>query len=315
MDVLSPPAAPPLSQPGGPISADTVARLCAHPGFPEAMRTLMAGNVKLHRGNRILNYIVSDRGRLLIGLLAFYLHASWRPEVPGSGLTAHRLKALCVEQDICSPGRAGALLSLLRLFGHIQPATGPGDRRLKRLVPTELLMASLRERWRLIFSAMVPLLPEAAPALAALDRDEFLTALVRIMAEHFRTGVRAIEFAPGLSSFTDRNAGLMILFSLIMAGEPDDTVPPMRPVHIAVSELARRFSVSRAQVLRLFRDAAAEGLIERTESARGPAISLLPPLSTTITRLLAAVVLFFAYCASAAMAELDAGRRGAAEGG
>jgi DNA-binding MarR family transcriptional regulator len=279
------------------------------------MRAIVAGNIRLYRGNRVLNHIISDRGRLLIGLFAFYLHASRRPEVPGSGLTAHRLKALCVECDICSPGRAGALLSLMRLFGHVRPATDPGDRRLKRLVPTELLIASVRERWQLIFSAIVPLLPEGATALAALDRDEFLMALTRIMAKHHRAGVRPMKLAPELSSFTDRNSGLKILFSLIMAGEPDDTVPPTRPVHIAVSELARRFSVSRVQVLRLFRDAAAAGLIERTESARGPAIRLLPPLSIFITRLLAAIFLFFAYCASAAMTELDAGRHGTADGG
>jgi hypothetical protein len=140
-------------------------------------------------------------------------------------------------------------------------------------------------------------------------------ALMRIMAERYRAGVRPMKLAPELSSFTDRNSGLMILFSLMMAGEPDDTVPPTRPVHIAVSELARRFSVSRVQVLRLFRDAAAEGLIERTESARGPAIRLLPPLSIFITRLLAALFLFYAYCASAAMTELDGGRREIADGG
>jgi hypothetical protein len=163
---------PSLSELGGPMSADAVARLCAHPRFPEAMRSMVAGSIRLYRGNRVLNHMISDRGRLLIGLFAFYLHASRRPEIPGSGLTAHRLKELCVECDICSPGRAGALLSLMQLFGHVQLATDPGDRRLKRLVPTELLIASVRERWQLLFGAMVPVLPEGATALAALDRDE-----------------------------------------------------------------------------------------------------------------------------------------------
>jgi hypothetical protein len=291
-------------QVGNAVSANAVAILCTHPRFPEAMRAVMDGNVRLYRGNRVLNYLVSDRGRLIVGMLAFYLHVSRKPADPNSGLTAHRLKALCAEQDICSAGRAGALLSLMRLFGYVVPAADPADRRLKRLVPTDLLTASLRERWRLMFGAMVPLVPEGAAALAALDRDDFLSALVRNMTGQFRAGVRVLDVAPQLGPFTDRNAGLIILFSLIVAGEPDDSIPPTRPVQMPVSELARRFSVSRAQVLRLLRDAAAEGFIERTETAREAGITLLPPLSTAVTRLFATLFLFFAHCAAAALQEV-----------
>src|SRR5262249_10637453 len=95
-----------------------------------------------------------------------------------SGLTAHRLKALCAEQDVCSPGRARAMLSLLQLFGYIAPAPG-SDRRYKLLAPTALLTAFLRERWRAMFAAIALLKPEGAAARAALARDDFLAALTR----------------------------------------------------------------------------------------------------------------------------------------
>jgi hypothetical protein len=42
-------------------------------------------------------------------------------------------------------------------------------------------------------------------------------------------------------------------------------------------------------------------------TTQGAAIRLLPPLSTAITLLLAAIFVFFAHCASVAMAELDVG--------
>jgi DNA-binding GntR family transcriptional regulator len=96
----------------------------------------------------------------------------------------------------------------------------------------------------------------------------------------------------------------MILASLVLAAEPNDTMPPTRPVRISISELARRFSVSRPHVTRLLRDAAAAGLIERAGTAQ-EAITLLPPLSLALRHSVSIVFLFFAHCARAALAEID----------
>ena len=293
---------PPLMRAGGELSPEAAAALCRHPNFAQAMRAVLTDNVSLYRGNRILNYVGYDRGRLVVAMLAFYLHASRRPGDPTSGLTAQSLKSLCVEQDVCSPGRARAMLSLLRLFGYIAAAPA-GDRRFKLLAPTELLTESLRQRWSAMFAAIALVLPEAAAAGAALDRDDFLGALVRRGMDHYRTGVRLLQFAPELRVFAERNAGLMILFSLVIAADPDDTMPPTRPVRVSISELARRFSVSRVHVGRLLRDAEAEGLVERTGSAPD-AITLLPPVSRALRHAAALVFLFFAHCARAALADV-----------
>jgi DNA-binding transcriptional ArsR family regulator len=306
MDVQSPSdvVVPPLMRAGGELSPAAVAALCGHPDFPQAMRAVLADNVHLYRGNRILNYVGHDRGRLIIAILAFYLHASRRSGDPTSGLTAHGLKSLCVEQDVCSPGRARAMLSLLRLFGYVAPAPA-GDRRFKLLVPTELLITSLRQRWSAMFAAIALLKPECAEARAALDRPEFLAALVRRMVDEYRAGARALQSTPELRPFAERNAGLMILASLVLAAEPDDTMPPTRPVRISISELARRFSVSRPHVTRLLRDAAAAGLIERAGTPQEAITLLLPPLSLALRHSVAFVFLFFAHCARAALAEID----------
>ena len=154
---------PPLMRAGGELSPEAAAALCRHPNFAQAMRAVLTDNVSLYRGNRILNYVGYDRGRLVVAMLAFYLHASRRPGDPTSGLTAQSLKSLCVEQDVCSPGRARAMLSLLRLFGYIAAAPS-GDRRFKLLAPTGLLTESLRQRWSAMFAAIALVLPEGAAA-------------------------------------------------------------------------------------------------------------------------------------------------------
>jgi hypothetical protein len=297
---------PALMQPGGELSPTAMAALCGHPNFADAMRAMLAENVRLYRGNRILNYVGYDRGRLIVGILAYYLHVTRSGADPTSGLTAQRLKALCAEQDVCSPGRARAMLSLLQLFGYMAPAPG-SDRRYKLLAPTELLTAFLRERWSGMFAAIALLKPEGAAARAALEREDFLAALTRAIVEEFRTGVRAITFTPELGAFAEHNAGPMILASLAIAGERDDSMPPSRPIRISISELARRFSVSRAHVLRLLREVEAAGLIARTGAET---ITLKPPLAHGLRQAVAALFLFFAHCARAALASEASGQRG-----
>jgi hypothetical protein len=294
-------AVPELARAGGALSSEAAAALIQHPRFPAAMRAVLVGNVGIYKGNRILNYVGYDRGRLVTSIMASYLHITRRPDDPSSGLTAQRFKMLCVEQDVCSPGRARAMLSLLRLFGYVAPVAG-SDRRFKRLEPTELLVSSLRQRWRVVFDAMAMVLPVGAAASQSLDRDDFFAALVCTLVDHYRTGLRALWFAPELTPFAERNAGLVILFSLAVADAADDTMPPTNPVRISISELARRFSVSRAHVLRLLRAAKTQGLIERSEDAH-ETVTFLPPLSRALQNCVAVMFLFFAHCARTALSE------------
>jgi DNA-binding GntR family transcriptional regulator len=77
-------------------------------------------------------------------------------------------------------------------------------------------------------------------------------------------------------------------------------------VRISISELARRFSVSRVHVLRLLRDAAAEGLVARSGAGQ-EAVTILPPLSRALRDGVAIFFLLFAQCARAAIADANAG--------
>src|SRR5262245_46079118 len=264
----------------GELAPERVATLCAHPQFAAAMRALLADNVRLYRGNRILNHVGYDRGRLMIGILALYLHGSRRADDPGSGLTAQRLKALCVEQDVCSAGRARAMLSLLQLFGYLERAQG-ADGRYKQLAPTPLLLAYLRERWSAMLGATALVVPAVAAARDALARDDFISTLARHVVDEFRTGIRTLAVTPTLKPFAEHNAGIMILSSLALAGGEGDSMPPGAPVHLSISELARRFSVSRAHVLWLLRDATAHGLMTRGTSGED-AITFTPALAEAL---------------------------------
>jgi hypothetical protein len=174
------------------------------------------------------------------------------------------------------------------------------DRRQRRLVATEKLFNLLRARWKLHFSAIAPLMPDGPAMVAALDDKNVDGALVEAMVRRFRAGFRLVHSAPGLGLFGERNAGMLILTSLIAAGGEDDTVPPSRPVPISIAALARRFAVSRPHVLKLIRDAAEQGFLERLGADSGMVV-LKPRLLEAAQNFFATTYLFLADCMREAM--------------
>jgi hypothetical protein len=285
-------------------SAQEVRALRQHPQFPAALRFLAAGLVDIYDGNRLLNQVLNDRGRLVLSFMVLYLHFSARAEGLPGGVTASRLTAMCVEAEVCSPGRAVAMLALMRFGGYLQLATGGTDRRAKVFVPTERMIAAVQKRLTYQFGALALLLPEGGDALARLPDIDFLAALSRRLGERFLAGARMLLHAPELHPFMDRNAGLMVVLSLFLAGKPDDTFPPAKPVRISISALARRFAVSRPHVINLLRDAEQEGFLRR-DGLQGEEIVVLPRLSDAVQNLFATVFLFQAKSARGALADLD----------
>src|SRR6185436_10862829 len=69
-----------LFESGGPLSAAAMAQTRADPRLPEAIRTFARGMLGIYRGNRLLNMLINDRGRMAIGHLALYLHDGGAPD-------------------------------------------------------------------------------------------------------------------------------------------------------------------------------------------------------------------------------------------
>ena len=246
------------------------------------------GLAQHHRGNRLLNAIISDRGRFLAALFVLDLH--FRREDDGVGLTPGRLKELCVAQNVCSATRAGALLTLMKLGGFVEAAPRGRDGRLRELVPTQKLIAQQCARWRCYLLGAAALLPNAARAQAMLDDPDFVSGAVRLMSAHFRAGFRFVDFAPNLRLFCDRNGGLFVLFSLLAV----DGTGRDEPIEISVSELARSISTSRAHVVKMLKDAEAEGLLQRVSNG---GIRILPPLERDVGEFFALGYLWVMYMA------------------
>jgi hypothetical protein len=258
----------------GPLSAEAVAALRTHPLLPNAVFAAARAFVAISRKPPA---IITDLGRLLIGNLALYLHYSRDPADPSSGLSAGRMKELCSEQKVCSKGRALAVMALMRNAGDLVPATCQIDQRLRLLVPTEKLINACRQYWEAIFRGMAVVIPGRSDATAALQCEAVLAAFLQVFGGYFCAGMRMFKLEAGLTPFAQRNAALAILFSLLVASEQDGGAGSPATVRISIAELARRFGVSRPQVVRVLNNAVEASLIERS-APDGLHVTILPRL-------------------------------------
>jgi hypothetical protein len=258
----------------GPLSAEAVAGLLKHPLLPDAVFAAAEAIAVIARKPPVF---INDLGRLVIGNLALYLHYSRDPADPGSGLSAARMKALCAEQRVCSEGRALAAMALMRNAGDLVPATYQVDQRLRLLVPTEKLINACRQYWEAIFRGIAVLIPRRSDAIAALQCEDTLGAFLQVFGGYFCAGMRMFEQGTGLTPFAQCNAGLAILFSLLVASEQNGRAASPVTVRISIAELARRCAVSRPQVVRVLDKAVEASLVERC-GPDGLQMTVLPGL-------------------------------------
>ena len=273
---------------------EELAALRRHPRFAEALTASMRVPLDLYEGNRLVNLISNDRGRYILTVFALHLHYTRRADEPTSGLTASRLQTMCAEQGVCSFGRAGALIQLLRFSGYLAPAPAAADKRVRLLVPTDMLIEMHRERFRRQLEAVALVRSEAREALAQFDHPAFQPAFTAARVSEFLGGFRFYTYAPDIRPFAERNAGLFILFSIALAGAPGDA----RPLPVSASALAKRFHVSRTHVAGLLRDAVETGLLER----QGNEFRMTPRLREAVATMIATLHLFTANNALAALA-------------
>src|SRR4051794_35455310 len=75
--------------------AAELALLRLQPGLRLAVATFAAALISAYRGDRLLNAVLGDRGRVLIGLMVLYLEAHPLSGTTARGATLSTVQALC----------------------------------------------------------------------------------------------------------------------------------------------------------------------------------------------------------------------------
>jgi hypothetical protein len=286
------------------IDPTVIADFRRHPRFADSLRASAKLAIELYRGNRLVNLISSDRGRLMLSRAALYLHHTRDPDASASALTAARLQSIFVETGLGSAGRAKALIALMRWGGYLEAAPPQRDRRVKALQPTQKLLALHRARWRGTLAAAGLVLPDAAEGAARFDEPGFVRAFSIALGAGFLGGLRLIDYAPDLQIVVDRSAGLLVVLSIILAARPEDGMPPTTSIPVSASGLAQQFHVSRSQIRKFLREVEERGLIERSGELE-MRIRFLPRMIESIETALAAMLVNQSTCARYALDEIN----------
>jgi AraC-like DNA-binding protein len=106
--------------------------------------------------------------------------------------------------------------------------------------------------------------------------------------------------------FAQRNAALAIVFSLLVASERNDGAGSRVTVRISIAELARRFGVSRPQVMRVLDKAVEVSLVERSAAA-ALEVTVLPRLRSVTEDFYVTAFLLCDYSMQAALAQISRG--------
>lgn len=293
---------PAASNPGETAGPDEAMRTIAlHPRFGEAVRHMLNNADRLHDADRLLDRFVNDRGQLIGGLLACYLHACSLSEGDEPGFSLRRFQMVCVEQKLCSFGRARALVLLMCVAGYLTPGPSLWHRRQRRLVPTARLLQLQQRKWRYQLAGLAMVSDRGAAAVASCGRPEFILAFVRQLGASYTAGFRLLDHAPELAHLAECKAGLRLILYLSLLA-PDQVGPHRTSVAVSVSALAARFGVARAHVRSLIAAAAIAGLVER--AGDGTTLTVLPGLMEAVGHVMAALLGLLAHCAGAAAEEM-----------
>ncbi|HQS10850.1 MAG TPA: hypothetical protein PLK13_18660 [Xanthobacteraceae bacterium] len=248
-----------------------MAALRQQPGFVMAVDQAMRGLLGMYRGHLLPNRILNDRGRLALALCTLYLHHE--PDRNGVGLTVTRLTNLCQDTGICSRGRAKAMILLMRWAGFLEVGRTSDIRapsgRTRPLVPTQRLVDEQTRRWLILSGALARLDPLGGLLLTGLENPGFFGALIRQLGRRYVAGIRLLDTAPAIALFADRDGGLMMAFLLAKAANDALAAGSEASATVSISALARGCNVSRAHVLKLVREAEAEGLLRRLPGPEG----------------------------------------------
>jgi hypothetical protein len=284
------------------ISFATMEQLRQTPAFPGTVRGLLARLIAMYDANRLLNRLLCDRGRAVVGLFALYLHYLPPPGEAEAGLTLSRLQGLCRLTGVCSSGRAAALMSMMRFGGYLTPGLAGQDRRRRVLVPSDLFLREQQHRWQLQFEAMAPLFASGQAALEALGRVDFTRAFLSRLGDAYFAGFRITAYVPTLADLVESNAALLMLGELVLRSGESAPALQGQPIAISTSALARRFGVARAHVRNLLVEAEKAGLVRRGDE--DGCVIVLPALVAAVETFFAAAFLLFSNCARMAIEDI-----------
>jgi AraC-like DNA-binding protein len=239
--------------------------------FRHGTRVLLA----IYDENPALGGLFSSQQRWLMSHAAFALACSHDPDDPASGLYAARFISVVQEHAVASKNTAADFIQELLGHGFIHVAPGQEDRRRKPLMPSDLPEQAMSQ-WLELHLGCLDSFDGGRRAETYGADPSLLYRLQPRITRRILTDKEVRYQGPTFNLFTWANFGGLLMDLLIGAVDPGEDGAGLQAERIAagtlsINEVARRFSISRTHVMRLFNKAAEAGDIgwsgRRGESA------------------------------------------------
>jgi len=223
------------------------------PGFDGAMQRFCLEMVASHSGSRIANFGMRHTLAWAVSVMIVYLDYR-RAE----GVTFSEIVRFCEAGGLGSRKAVRSVIDGLLSIGLLTVQSKPGDRRAKRLRPTDTLFELHYDNLAARLAALEMLQPQSVPATQAARRPSTLLAFLGGNVEAYaRLKFRLYDQFPEVSAFMDRTCGYIILLDLLRQATAHGGAPVI--VEALPVEMAARFHVSRAHVRKLLQEARDNG--------------------------------------------------------
>lgn len=245
---------------------DIVARarsLLSHPGFAGMIKAMAGDLIAVFETSPRLGKLLGSYRRWFMVQIGFALHA--RTSGPGheEGLTASRLASLLEDQGLASRNTVSNFIAEMVAYRLLVPVPGSEGRRSRPLMPTESAVGAMA-KW-------------LGSNLAALDRldggsrhDMFVERVDLLAPVQMRIVDQLMAnrdwMVPGarIMNFLGRDSGGLVLDGLIAGLDLDFAGTGRLPIgRINISQMARRFQLSRINLDRMLKKALENGSIGR----------------------------------------------------
>jgi hypothetical protein len=232
------------------------------PDFLDGARRHEGVAKHLFTNNLILNKVVLEAWRFQILAITLYLHETFDPDDPKSGLTYSTLSRACAQLQLASSGRVFAFLNLMKLGGYLKSVRSTADSRIVHLKPTPTFMKTVDEWTDGIFASIDAADPTSNLLARSKNDPSFGMKMRTSGAKGLLDGWQPLEPFPEVTHFASSDGGWMLMEQLAAASLHHPHGLRIDPININLRAFAKDAGGSRSNLSRLLEKAYELGLLD-----------------------------------------------------
>lgn len=201
----------------GRVAGDiTAGGILEHLRFAEAQAAHVDAMVALFANDRFVTRMMSDASVIHFRGFLVGWHFAFDERDPATWATPSNLRHALVGRNLASPRRVGDMIARFLQAGYVMPEPSPGDRRMRILVPTDLLIAHDRDHLAAYHLFLLTLFPGRGYEWV-LTKDEGTHRILRAATVRDLPHALSAMTHAAMRLFLARDAGYLALLLVMQA--------------------------------------------------------------------------------------------------